>query len=61
MPVIDQTGPPGVRNLGIDLQWKELGEQDPTHDALKQALLDQLGLVLVPSRQPVEILVVEKK
>ena len=59
MPVIDQTGI--ARNFGIDLQWKELGDQDPNHDALKQTLLDQLGLELVPSHQSVEMLVVEKK
>ena len=59
-PVIDQTGQLGAGNLDIDLQWKELGEQDPNHDALKHALHDQLGLELVPSRQPVEMLVMEK-
>jgi len=58
MPVIDQTGI--ARNFSIDLQWKELGDQDPNYDALKQALLDQLGLELVPSHQSVEMLVVEK-
>jgi uncharacterized protein (TIGR03435 family) len=59
MPVIDQTGL--TQHFSIDLKWNELGRQDPKHNALKQALLDQLGLVLVPSRQPVEMLVVEKK
>jgi hypothetical protein len=29
-------------------------------DGLKQAVLDQLGLDLVPSREPTEMLVVEK-
>ena len=29
-------------------------------EALKEALLDQLGLELVPSREPIEMLVVEK-
>jgi uncharacterized protein (TIGR03435 family) len=58
MPVIDQTGI--ARNVNIDLQWKELGDQDPDHDALKQALRDQLGLELVPSHQSVEMLVMEK-
>jgi RNA polymerase sigma factor (sigma-70 family) len=59
-PVIDQTGQRGAGNLSIDLQWKELGEQDPNHDALKEALRDQLGCELVPGHQPVEMLVMEK-
>jgi len=29
-------------------------------DALKQALEDQLGLELLPSREPLELLVIEK-
>jgi uncharacterized protein (TIGR03435 family) len=58
-PIIDQTGL--TQNFHIDLKWEELGKQrDPDHDALKQSLLDQLGLELVPSNMPVEMLVVEK-
>ncbi len=58
VPVIDQTGL--TRHFNIDLKWNELDAQDSDHNALKQALLDQLGLELVPDRQPVEMLVVEK-
>jgi uncharacterized protein (TIGR03435 family) len=58
MPVIDQTGL--TQNYHIDLKWNERWGQDPNHDALKQALLDQLGLELVPSRESIEMLVVEK-
>ena len=58
MPVIDQTGL--TRNFCIDLRWNETGNVDADHEALKQALLDQLGLELVPGRQPIEMLVVEK-
>jgi uncharacterized protein (TIGR03435 family) len=58
MPIIDETGL--KENFSIDLRWKELGERDPSHDALKKALLDQLGLELVPSRASLEMLVVEK-
>jgi uncharacterized protein (TIGR03435 family) len=58
MPVIDQTGL--TQNYHIDLKWNERWGQDPNHDALKQALLDQIGLELVPGREPVEMLVVEK-
>jgi uncharacterized protein (TIGR03435 family) len=58
MPVIDQTGL--TQHFHIDLKWNERWGQDPNHDALKQALLDQLGLELVPSNMPIEMLVVEK-
>ena len=58
MPVIDQTGL--TQNYHIDLKWNERWGQDPNHDALKQALLDQLGLELVPANMPVEMLVVER-
>jgi uncharacterized protein (TIGR03435 family) len=57
-PVIDQTGL--TQNFHIDLKWDERGGQDPNHAALKKALLDQLGLELVPATRPVEMLVVEK-
>jgi uncharacterized protein (TIGR03435 family) len=58
IPVIDQTGL--TQNFHIDLKWNERWGQDPDHDALKQVLLDQLGLELVPSNMPVEMLVVER-
>jgi hypothetical protein len=51
-PVIDQTGL--TQKFDIDLKW------DGDNDALKQALLDQLGLELVPAKMPVEMLVVQK-
>jgi uncharacterized protein (TIGR03435 family) len=57
-PVVDQTGL--TQNFQIDLKWNERFGGDPNHDSLKQALLDQLGLELVPSREPIEMLVVEK-
>jgi uncharacterized protein (TIGR03435 family) len=41
-------------NLDIDLKW------DSTPEGLKQALIDQLGLELVPGNEFVEFLVVEK-
>jgi uncharacterized protein (TIGR03435 family) len=57
--VIDQTG---LTNFfDIVLEWhrqpKNLGS---SHTLLKQALHDQLGLELVPSHEPIEMLVVEK-
>jgi uncharacterized protein (TIGR03435 family) len=58
IPVIDQTALNG--RFDIDLKWNEQNEHGHNPDALKQALLDQLGLELVPGREPVEMLVVEK-
>jgi uncharacterized protein (TIGR03435 family) len=56
IPVIDQTGLTG--SFDIDLKWNY--RNDPQHANLKQALLDQLGLELVPGTSQVEMLVVEK-
>jgi uncharacterized protein (TIGR03435 family) len=57
-PVIDQTG---VTNLyDIDLNWDETDFQHPNLDGLRQALLDQFGLELVPTNMPIEMLVVDK-
>ena len=58
MPIIDQTGT--TNRYSIDIKWEELGGQDTEHKALKQVLLDQLGLELVPSHEPIKMLVVEK-
>jgi uncharacterized protein (TIGR03435 family) len=55
IPVIDHTSVAG--KFDIHLKWNR---NDPQHNSLKQALLDQLGLELVPSREPIEMLVVEK-
>jgi uncharacterized protein (TIGR03435 family) len=58
VPVIDKTGL--TQHFKIDLHWNEQGREDPNHNSLKQVLLDQLGLELVSSREPVEMLVMEK-
>jgi uncharacterized protein (TIGR03435 family) len=55
IPVIDKTGL--TQNFDIDLNWNR---NDPQHDSLKQAVLDQLGLELVATNMPIEMLVVEK-
>jgi uncharacterized protein (TIGR03435 family) len=57
LPVIDQTGI--TTHFDIELSWNEQ-EYRQNPDGLKQALLDQLGLELVPGRAPIEMLVVEK-
>jgi len=56
-PVIDQTGL--TEHFDLDLNWQPRPGQSEA-DALRHMLLNQLGLELVPSREPVEMLVVEK-
>jgi uncharacterized protein (TIGR03435 family) len=58
-PVVDETGL--INHFSINLKWNERGPGDPNHDALKQALLEQLGLELVPANRPIEMLVVDKE
>jgi uncharacterized protein (TIGR03435 family) len=59
MVVIDETGLDG--QYDIDLKWSEPGGyQNPDPEALKQVVLDQLGLELTPSTQSIEMLVVKK-
>ena len=58
IPVVDQTGL--TSRFDIDLKLNELDWQRRNPDALKQVLLDELGLEMVPSREPVEMLVVER-
>ena len=55
LPVVDHTGLTG--KFDYNLKWNK---HDPEHDNLKQALLDQLGLELVPGSDTIEMLVVEK-
>ncbi len=55
LPVVDHTGLTG--KFDFDLKWNR---NDPEHDNLKQALLDQLGLELVPGSESIELLIVEK-
>jgi len=57
MPVIDQTDI--TQHFSTDLRWREI-RGHPNHEGLEQVLLNQLGLELVPTNMPVEMLVVEK-
>jgi uncharacterized protein (TIGR03435 family) len=62
-PVVDQTGL--TQRFNIDLEWADEGDWNKKtpasdHPALRQALLYQLGLELVPANLPVELLVVQK-
>jgi uncharacterized protein (TIGR03435 family) len=56
-PVVDQAGL--TSHIDLDLRWNKLAGET-VEDTTKRVLLDQLGLELVPSREPVEMLVVEK-
>jgi uncharacterized protein (TIGR03435 family) len=58
IPVVDRTGIEG--SFDIDLKWDEPDRQHRNPEALKQVLLDQLGLELVPGRESIDMLVVEK-
>jgi len=58
MPVINKTGLSGEYDFAI--KWDEPDRKQPNPDGFKQALREQLGLELVPGREPVETLVVTK-
>jgi len=58
IPVVDETGLDGAYN--IDLRWKVKTDPSANRKAVKQALIEQLGLELVPAHKPVEMLIVEK-
>jgi uncharacterized protein (TIGR03435 family) len=57
-PVVDQTGL--AAKFDIDLKFTESNSQSSNQQSLKQALLDQLGLELVPTNMAIEMLLVEK-
>jgi uncharacterized protein (TIGR03435 family) len=54
-PVINQTGLNGPYDFRLKLNWEK---RNPA--AVKRDLQDSLGLELVPARQPIEVLVVER-
>ena len=58
IPVVDQTGLTEAYDYA--LKWNEADRKHPNLDGLKQALRDQLGLELVPTNMPIEMLVVQK-
>jgi uncharacterized protein (TIGR03435 family) len=61
IPVVDRTGLTG--HFDFSLKWNEPKVQKTQQglpDSLRQALLNQLGLELIPGTAPVEMLVVEK-
>jgi uncharacterized protein (TIGR03435 family) len=58
VPIIDRTGLKEAYDFA--LEWNQPDDKQPNLEGLKQALLNQLGLELVPSREPVEMLIIEK-
>ena len=57
-PVINQTGL--TNSFEFEISWDDYQGGHPNLSGLNQALMDQLGLELVPGTAPVEMLVVEK-
>ena len=57
IPVLDRTGL--TNRFAIDLRWDKL-PGETTAETTKRVVLDQLGLELVPGREPIEMLVVER-
>jgi uncharacterized protein (TIGR03435 family) len=57
-PVLDRTEI--AYRLDINLKWDEPDPQNRDPEAMKRLLLNELGLELVPSREAVEMLVIEK-
>jgi len=59
VPIIDRTGLSG--HFDYELKWNpDADRRRHNLEALNEALNDQLGLELVPGREPVALLVVEK-
>jgi uncharacterized protein (TIGR03435 family) len=58
VPVIDQTGL--TKDFDFEISWDDYEGGYPNLNGFKQALLNQLGLELVPTNMPIEMLVVEK-
>ncbi len=58
VPIVNGTGIES--NIDATLNWNRKDWEHPNLDGLKQALADQLGLELVPTNMPIEMLVVEK-
>ena len=56
-PVVNQTGLKGSFDFVLD---SHIFDGTANRSAVSNALLDELGLELVPSREPIEMLVVEK-
>ena len=59
-PVVDQTGISNHFDLALKWTGKWTGGKDGSSNEIKKVLLDQLGLELVPTNMPIEMLVIER-
>ena len=60
IPVLNNTGLTNSPYYYYDLKWTPSRIPQQNQTSLKQALLDQLGLELVPTNMPLQMLIVEK-
>ena len=58
MPVVNQTGLTNTYDFSI--KWSEQNNHQRNNEGMKKAMLDQLGLELIPTNMPIEMLDVEK-
>ena len=58
VPILDRTGTQDRFN--IVLKWNETYRPNPDTEVLQEALLEQLGLELVPATEPINVLFVDK-
>ena len=57
-PIVDQTGI--SQNVDVTLAWDQKDGGQSNSDLLKRAVLEELNLELVPGREPIQMLIVEK-
>ncbi len=58
IPIVDQTGL--TNHFDYEISWDDYQGGYPNLNGLKRALSEQLGLELVPTNMPIQMLVVEK-
>jgi uncharacterized protein (TIGR03435 family) len=58
IPIINQTGL--TNNFDFEISWDDYQGGNPNLNGLMQALPEQLGLELIATNTPIEMLVVEK-
>jgi len=58
VPVVDHSDLKG--HFDIDLDWDQPEFQQKAPEALKQALVDELGLELIPAMEAVDMVIVQK-
>jgi uncharacterized protein (TIGR03435 family) len=57
IPIVNRAGLRGDFDLDLKWQWSREGSEK---DAFKQAVLEQMGLELAPSRQVIDMLIIER-